>query len=284
MNLEFDDLIALCDLKDVNRLRFGLESFEYSNPIFAFAYKKDTDTISVDPNTVEWIKTSRRCCDKNDGINSADYKIGKLIDKLLSSPDSYNCFEFGFIDNVTLSFTSHLSFDRSLNRVELHNSIKSLIKAQHVAFHDNPKYSKVFYKNRLPVNDKKLIEIVDYLMNYCDENRDKCRLVSDQYSVISEFPSLQELLSEYIKDTGFSFDSEEHSHESLGHLASARIIHIGWKYQDIVDESINSIVERIYGECNQENLELVLKEYSNDVLAHFILNVDFIKSFRCINV
>ncbi|MBE4779316.1 hypothetical protein J8A87_24215 [Vibrio parahaemolyticus] len=280
MNFEFDDLVKICKLKEVNRLLFALDSFEYSNPIFAFAYKHTPEGIQVCDETVEWIKTSRRCCDSNDGMNSADYKIGKLLDKLFSATEDFDSFEFGFVDNISKGFTSYLSFNRSSDRAELHDSIKSLIRLQHAAFHDNPKYSKVVYGRHVLNKDELTRKFAEFLMDYCIENNDKANIVTDQNSVIKTFPDLIQLSKDFMESSGLSFGDQKQQLNALSALTTSRIIHIGWSYQDITDESVWPIVERIYGEANSENYERLMKEKSNEVMAYFMLDVNFIKSFR----
>ncbi|EQM48020.1 hypothetical protein D051_0515 [Vibrio parahaemolyticus VPCR-2010] len=280
MNFEFDDLVKVCKLKEVNSLLFALDSFEYSNPIFAFAYKHTPKGIQVCDKTVEWIKTSRRCCDTNDGINSADYKVGKLLDKLFSATEDFDYFEFGFVDNVSKSFTSHLSFNRSSDRAKLHDSIKSLIRSQHAAFHDNPKYSKIVYGRHVLNKDELTRKFAEFLMDYCIENNEKANMVSDQNSVINLFPDIIELSKKFMESSGISFGDKQQQLNALSVLITSRIIHIGWSYQDITDESVWPIVERIYGEGNSENYERLRKEKSNEVMTYFMLDVNFIKSFR----
>ncbi|HDV5593838.1 TPA: hypothetical protein RI785_002557 [Vibrio cholerae] len=280
MNFEFGDLVKICKLKKVNRLLFALDSFEYSNPIFAFAYKHTPEGIQVCDETVEWIKTSRRCCDSNDGINSADYKIGKLLDKLLSSSEDFDFFEFGFIDNISKAFTSYLSFNRSSDRADLHDSMKSLIRSQHAAFHDNSKYSKIVYGKHVLNKDEFTRKFAEFLMDYCIENNEKVNMVSDQNSVIQLFPNIIELSEKFMESSGILLGDKNQQLNTLSLLTTSRIIHIGWSYQDITDEAVWPIVERIYGEGNSENFERLMKEKSNEVMAYFMLDVNFIKSFR----
>ncbi|AKO77717.1 hypothetical protein EN12_21615 [Vibrio cholerae] len=280
MNFEFGDLVKICKLKKVNRLLFALDSFEYSNPIFAFAYKHTPEGIQVCDETVEWIKTSRRCCDSNDGINSADYKIGKLLDKLLSSSEDFDFFEFGFIDNISKAFTSYLSFNRSSDRADLHDSMKSLIRSQHAAFHDNSKYSKIVYGKHVLNKDEFTRKFAEFLMDYCIENNEKVNMVSDQNSVIQLFPNIIELSEKFMESSGILLGDKNQQLNTLSLLTTSRIIHIGWSYQDITDEAVWPIVERIYGESNSENFERLMKEKSNEVMAYFMLDVNFIKSFR----